>query len=64
MALDFTHTKIRLGRHLSSYHKVQQAIGWAIRNRKTFATLPKQGAYIDVGCGPHMHDDFYNIDYS
>src|ERR1700683_3619277 len=64
MQLDFTHTKIGLGRPLSSYSKVQQAIGLAIRNRTTFATLPKHGAYIDVGCGPNIHNDFYNIDYS
>jgi predicted SAM-dependent methyltransferase len=64
MAFDFTHTNFRFVRPLSSYHKVQQAIGWAIRNKKIFATLPKHGAYIDVGSGPNMHDDFYNIDYS
>jgi predicted SAM-dependent methyltransferase len=64
MAFDFTRTKSRLGRPLSSYHRVQQTIGWIVRNKKVFATLPKHGAYIDVGSGPNMHDDFYSIDYS
>jgi predicted SAM-dependent methyltransferase len=60
---DFSQTKIRLGRPLSSYAKIQMTIAWALRNRKVFATLPKHGAYIDIGCGPNRADAFYSIDY-
>jgi predicted SAM-dependent methyltransferase len=64
MAIGFSRPKIRVGRPLLSYAKIQAAIGWVIRNKAAFAKMPKRGAYIDVGCGPNIRSDFYNIDYS
>jgi predicted SAM-dependent methyltransferase len=64
MALDFSSTSIRIDRPLSSYGKVRAFIGWAKRGRVAFAKPPADGAYIDVGCGPNMHPNFYGIDYS
>lgn len=64
MALDFSSTSIRIDRPLSSYEKVRAFIGWAKRGRVAFAKPPTDGAYIDVGCGPNIHPNFYGIDYS
>jgi predicted SAM-dependent methyltransferase len=57
MPRDVLRVKKRLRQSLS------KPIGWAIRNRKIFVKPPKHGVCIDVGCGPNMHADFYNIDY-
>ncbi len=52
-------------RSLSSYTKVQTAVGSFIRNKKLFINekelLPK--SYLDVGCGPNLHPDFVNLEY-
>jgi predicted SAM-dependent methyltransferase len=64
MGLDFTSTSIRIDRPLSSYEKIRALVGWVTRGRLTFAKLPDDGEYIEVGCGPNIRDDFYCIDYS
>jgi predicted SAM-dependent methyltransferase len=62
--LDFHNTKIRIGRPLSSYTKVQALVGGVIRNRSTFVKLKPEGCYVDLGCGPNWDPDFCNLDYN
>ena len=56
---------ISLKRPVSSYSKVQNLVGNLRRNRK-FQLSSKNLAtksYLDLGCGPNIHDDFVNVDY-
>lgn len=52
-------------RPLTSYAKVQAAVGWAIRNRRfqLRRRRARKTAYLDLGCGLNPHDDFINLDY-
>lgn len=58
------HT-ISIRRPLTSYAKVQALIGRLIRNRRFQLDRPRvrQGAYLDLGCGPNSHDHLINLDY-
>ena len=54
-----------LRRPLTSYAAVQVWIGHALRNRpaqlgrRRIANL----TYLDLGCGPNVHENFINLDY-
>ena len=52
-------------RSLTSYAKVQAALGHVIRNRAYQLRRPsvRQCVYLDVGCGPNTHEGFINLDY-
>ena len=63
MRLDFSQTKIRRGRSITSYNKVRELIGYVIRNRGSFADRKKPGCYLDLGCGPNIDPEFCNLDY-
>jgi len=54
-----------LQRPLTSYAKVQAALGYVIRNRsyQLRRRHVRECAYLDVGCGPNTHDAFINLDY-
>jgi predicted SAM-dependent methyltransferase len=56
---------ISLQRPLTSYAKVQAAIGCLIRNRRFQLRRERVRAatYLDVGCGPNTHADFVNLDF-
>jgi SAM-dependent methyltransferase len=58
------HT-LSLRRPLTSYAKVQAALGSVIRNRsyQLRRTRVRQCSYLDVGCGPNTHEGFINLDY-
>jgi len=58
-------TKISSKRTLTDYGKVQVLISDIIRNKKIFMNTDKikQYNYLDIGCGPHMSNDFINLDY-
>jgi predicted SAM-dependent methyltransferase len=63
MGLDFSNTKIDIGRPISSYAKVQSIVSAIIRNRHTFLNKKNAGSYLDLGCGPNTDLDFCNLDY-
>jgi predicted SAM-dependent methyltransferase len=56
---------ISLQRPLTSYAKVQAAVGWVIRNRTFQLRRPRvrDSAYLDLGCGLNPHEDLINLDY-
>jgi predicted SAM-dependent methyltransferase len=64
MKIDFSHTAIRIGRPLTSYSKVQNLVGWALRNQPLFAKKAPRGAYLDIGCGPNIHAGIFSVDYA
>jgi predicted SAM-dependent methyltransferase len=57
--------RIRRDRPLTSYSKVQRAIGRVVRGRRAqLAFTDLEGrTYLDIGCGIHAHPDFVNLDY-
>ena len=63
--MDFRKTRISIDRPLTSYFKVQGAIGLLVRNLKCLITRNsiKGKDYLNIGCGPHPHLDFINLDY-
>src|SRR5580704_6550231 len=61
--LDFSSTRLSWNRSILSYTKVQGLISALIRNRRFFATI-KKDAYLDIGCGPHIHDSYCSLDYT
>ena len=52
-------------RPLASYTKVQSVYGHAIWNRRFQLQSPRVRSlrYLDLGCGPNIHQEFINIDY-
>lgn len=63
--MDFTQTKISIGRPLSSYSKIQYLYGKLIRNNRAQLSKLKKSSkrYLNIGCGPNMSSEFINIDY-
>lgn len=61
--MEFSNTRISLGRSIFSYGKVQYAISAIIRNKPIFARRKPSGSYLDVGCGPNIDAAFCNLDY-
>lgn len=61
--MEFSNTRISLGRSIVSYGKVQYAISAIIRNKPIFARRKPPGSYLDVGCGPNIDAAFCNLDY-
>lgn len=62
--LDFSNTRWTFNRHITDYTKIRVFITALIRNRSLFfKPLPKK-LYLDIGCGPNIDPDFYNLDYS
>jgi predicted SAM-dependent methyltransferase len=61
--LDFSHTKISIGRSVWSYAKVQHLVATLIRGRKAFMNLKTEGSILDVGCGPNINSSNINLDY-
>ena len=53
-------------RSITDYSKVQNLIGKIIRGKKSFINRRriKDLDYLDIGCGPNIHADFINLDYS
>jgi predicted SAM-dependent methyltransferase len=60
---DFSQTRVRFGRPITDYAKVQRLIGAIIRNRPLFARVKPAGSYVDLGCGPNTDPSFCNVDY-
>jgi predicted SAM-dependent methyltransferase len=56
---------ISLRRPLTSYAKVQAAIGAIIRNRRFQLSRPRvrSATHLDLGCGLNTHEGFVNLDY-
>ncbi len=54
-----------LTRPITSYAKVQAAVGLCIRNRahQLHAPRVRQRRYLDIGCGANIHEQFINLDY-
>jgi predicted SAM-dependent methyltransferase len=63
MRLDFSQTKLRINRSIFSYAKVQFLVSELIRGRTLFVSEPAEGAYLDVGCGPNVREDYCDLDY-
>ena len=61
--MDFSRTRISSSRKLWSYHKVQQAIGHLIRNKRLFQAKIRPDAFVNLGCGVNIHRSFVNVDY-
>lgn len=61
--VEFTNTKLSVGRSLTSYAKVQRAISAVIRNRRYFISPKSKGLLLDVGCGPNARAENINLDY-
>lgn len=62
--MDFANTKFTASRSLWSYAKVQSAVSEAIRGRSLFFKQFPSGAFLlDLGPGPNLRSDFYNIDF-
>jgi predicted SAM-dependent methyltransferase len=61
--LDFSRTRFSIDRKLSSYSKIQTAIGHLIRDRRLFHAKVPPGAYVNLGCGPNILNSFVNVDY-
>lgn len=53
-------------RQLTSYAKVQALIGHLYRNRRFQLRRSRVRTlrYLDVGCGPHFHEAFINLDWT
>jgi predicted SAM-dependent methyltransferase len=64
VSLDFSNTSFEWRRAISSYSKVRALVSALIRNREIFADKKEPGCYLDIGCGPNVHPDFCNLDYS
>ncbi len=58
-------SSISLRRPLSSYAAVRGWIGHAVRNRRYQLRRRRieNLAYLDLGCGPNVHENFINLDY-
>jgi predicted SAM-dependent methyltransferase len=63
-SLDFSHTKISVGRSVWSYSKVRHFVGALIRGRKRFMSLKTEGLILDIGCGPNGNSKNINLDYA
>ena len=63
VGLDFSLTKISIGRSVWSYGKVQRLVAPLIRGRKAFINLKTEGIILDVGCGPNINSSNINLDY-
>jgi predicted SAM-dependent methyltransferase len=63
-SLDFSHTKLSVGRPVWSYSKVQHLVAALIRGRKTFMNLKTAGLILDIGCGPNSNPKNINLDYA
>src|ERR1017187_10815560 len=61
--MDFSHTKISLGRPFSDYSKVRALYGHILRGRKFQLRRIKEQQYLNVGCGPKLLHSFVNLDY-
>jgi predicted SAM-dependent methyltransferase len=62
--MDFTRTKISLGRSFWSYSRVQATVGALIRNREFQITeAAREFEYLNIGCGPYQPEGFCNVDY-
>lgn len=61
--LDFSHTKISVGRSVWSYNKVQLLVAALIRGRTAFMNLKTEGLILDVGCGPNINSSNINLNY-
>lgn len=57
---------IRLNRPVSSYTKVQRFWSNVIRGNESFIKRERifHKKLLNVGCGPHTHPDFINLEYS
>lgn len=60
--MDFTRTKLSFRRNPLSYGKIQRAMG-PLARAFPFRKKPANGAYLNVGAGPHSHPGFFNLDY-
>lgn len=50
-------------RPLGDYFKVQKLVSRLIRNREAFISRPKDEVYVDIGCGPNIRQNWFNIDW-
>ena len=64
--LGFQNTKLSIRRPLTDYSKIQWLIGKVLRNRRSHINRRRiqRLQYLNAGCGPNVHDDFINIDWS
>jgi predicted SAM-dependent methyltransferase len=63
LGVDFSQTKISLGRSIWSYSKVQAIVAALIRGRKVFMDRKSEGLILNVGCGPNSNPSNINMDY-
>lgn len=62
--MEFSRTRLDFRRPVSSYSKVRSIVSSAIRNRALFyRPIPRQPFLLDIGPGPNLSQDFYNIDF-
>jgi predicted SAM-dependent methyltransferase len=64
--MEFTNTRLSVTRPIRSYSKVQNLISRLKRNRhaQVSTAIRKKKEYLDIGCGPQMHEHCLNLDYS
>ena len=63
--LDFSETKLSLGRPIGSYLKVQKIYSSLIRSKKFQISklMNSEKKLLNVGCGPNPTKNFINLDY-
>jgi predicted SAM-dependent methyltransferase len=56
---------LRHERPITESEKVRALVGRIVRNRSLFLdrSAIRRKDYLDVGCGPQMHEQFINLDY-
>ena len=63
--IKFTNTNLSLSRNITSYSKIQWAMGQILRNKRwqTRTNRIKSLKYLNIGCGSNIHNNFINLDY-
>ena len=63
--MNFKNTRLSWRRPIASYSKVRWVIGALARNQAALLDRARISGkeYLDIGCGPNVHDGFTNLDY-
>jgi predicted SAM-dependent methyltransferase len=61
--MDFSRTRISASRPIGSYTKVQALVSTLIRSRSFQIAAAGSHAYLNIGCGSNVREDFLNIDH-
>jgi len=59
---DFSRSRIGLDRKLSDYSKIRWLVTRLIKNNSLFYRKLSPGAYLNLGCGPNINENFVCVD--